>query len=115
MLTLTPLPSSALRLAVAGGLLLAACLPPGNADQDDPMPERPIEEVLAAHTPEWMELPGVVGTGIGLCDDEPCIRVFLSRPSPEAEEAIPERVEGHRVELVVTGPITPRTPPDTAP
>lgn len=87
------------------------------------MPTRPIEEVQEAHTPAWMELPGVVGTGIGLCDREegadpprePCIRVFLSRASPEAEEAIPERVEGYRVELVVTGPFTPRTPPGTAP
>lgn len=74
------------------------------------MSARSIEEVQEAHTPEWMELPGVVGTGIGLCEDEePCIRVFLQAPSPEAEAAIPERVEGYRVELVVTGPFRPRS------
>lgn len=73
------------------------------------MPERTIQEVQEAYTDEWMAIPGVVGTGIGLCDDdEPCIRVFLSAPSPEAEERIPARVEGYRVELVVVGPFRSR-------
>lgn len=79
------------------------------------MPELSIQEVQEAHTEAWMQLPGVVGTGIGLCDDEPCIVVFLSAPSSEAEEAIPEVVEGYPVELRVTGPFRPRTPPDTVP
>ncbi len=97
-------------------LLLAGCgLVRNDTPEEEQVPERSIEEVQEAHTPGWMELPGVVGTGIGLCDDEPCIRVFLSEPSPEAEEAIPEEVEGYRVELVVTGPFRPRLPPDTLP
>lgn len=72
------------------------------------MPERPIEEVQEAYTPEWMELAAVVGTGIGECDGEPCIKVYLAEPSEEADEAIPDSVEGHRVETVVTGPFRPR-------
>ena len=82
-----------------------------NDTPEDEMPERSIQEVQEAFTPEWMELPGVVGTGLALCDGEPCIRVFLARESPEARAAIPEEVEGHRVELVITGPFEPRIPP----
>lgn len=73
------------------------------------MPERTIQQVQETHAARWMALSSVVGTGIGLCDDdEPCIRVFLSAPSPEAEERIPDRIEGYRVELVVVGPFRTR-------
>jgi hypothetical protein len=97
--------------ALAGAILLASCGFLRN-DGEEGMEQEPptIEEVQERHTPEWMELPGVVGTGIGLCDDEPCIRVFLAAPSPEAEEAIPEEVEGYPVEVVVTGAFRPRQP-----
>jgi hypothetical protein len=71
-----------------------------------------IEEVQEAHIEAWLRLPGVVGTGIGLCRGEPCIRIFLSGPSRRAEEVIPERVGGFRVELHVAGEAIPRTPPD---
>jgi hypothetical protein len=77
--------------------------------EDDVTPPS-IEDVQERHTPEWMKIPGVVGTGIGLCDEVPCIRVFLAAPSPEAEKAIPEEVEGYPVELVVTGAFRPRGP-----
>lgn len=100
-------------------LALTACGPNrSHVPAEEDMSEATIEEVQEAHTPRWMELPGVVGTGIGLCqveDDpdgpgEPCIRVFLARPSPEAEAAIPVEVEGYQVELVVTGEFRPRSP-----
>jgi hypothetical protein len=92
-------------------LFLAAGCGLLRSDDEERMNDDPptIEEVQERHTPDWMELPGVVGTGIGLCDDEPCIRIFLSAPSPEAEKAIPERVEGYRVEVVVTGAFRPRS------
>ncbi len=83
------------------------------------MPTSPtIEEAQERFTPEWMALPGVTGTGIGRCvleggtetdgPWEPCIRVFLSEPSPDAEQAIPSRASGYRVEVVVTGRFRPR-------
>jgi hypothetical protein len=111
-------PAGLLLLFALGTIAAAACgYPRSDAPQENDVeePRRSIEEVQEAHTAEWMKLPGVVGTGIGLCDEEePCIRVFLSAPSPEAEGAIPARVEGHRVELVVTGTFRPRVPPDSA-
>ena len=81
---------------------------------DEHVPRPTIQEVQEAHTPEWMQLPGVVGTGIGLCEGEPCIRIFLSEPSPETEAAIGERVAGYRIDFEVTGRFTPRPPPDSA-
>ena len=69
---------------------------------------RTIEEVLETHTPAWMTLDGVVGTGIAMCDGEPCIRVLLSGSAPASDLAIPARVEGYPVELVISGRVTPR-------
>jgi hypothetical protein len=104
-------PGSVVRLAALAGLVaaLGACSAIWNdSSQESQMPERSIEEVQEAHTPAWLEIEGVVGSGIGECEGEPCIRVFLTGPSPRAEEVIPERVEGYRVELHVTGPFRPR-------
>ena len=67
-----------------------------------------IEEVLAAHTDSLMKLPGVVGTALGLCEGERCIKVLLADSSAGARSRIPSRLEGYRVVALVTGPITPR-------
>lgn len=67
------------------------------------MPGRSIAEVQEAVTPEWMEIPGVEGTGIGRCDGDPCIKVFVSRRTTQVREGIPGRVEGYRVRIEVTG------------
>lgn len=80
---------------------------------EETVEQRPIEEVLQEHTPEWMTIPGVVGTAIGACDGEPCITILLARESPEARERIPAVVEGHRVDFRLTGPIEAREEPDT--
>lgn len=77
----------------------------GEGDSGEEDVRRSIEEVQEAHTPEWMEIDGVVGTGIGLCDEEPCIKVFVARRTEEIGEKIPDRVEGYRVRLEVTGDV----------
>ena len=68
---------------------------------------RSIDEVLAAHRDSLMALPGVVGTAIGLCAGERCIKVLLGDSSAEAKRRIPTRLDGYRVEVEVTGPIRP--------
>ncbi|MBN2411096.1 hypothetical protein JXQ31_05335 [candidate division KSB1 bacterium] len=50
-----------------------------------------------------MALPGVVGTGQGLCDGKPCIKVFVMRLTPELKAKIPEMIKGYKVEAVETG------------
>ncbi len=72
------------------------------------MPTRSIDEVLAAHTDSLMAIPGVVGTAVGLCDGERCIKVLLADSNPETKRKIPGRLEGYRVVVEVTGTIRPR-------
>jgi len=67
-----------------------------------------IDEVLAAHTDSLMKLPGVVGTAVGLCDGERCIKVLVADSSSRTKGRIPSRLEGYRVVVDVTGPIQPR-------
>jgi len=69
---------------------------------------RSIDAVLAAHSDSLMALPGVVGTAIGLCEGERCIKVLLSDSNPATKNKIPARLEGYRVVVEVTGLITPR-------
>ncbi|MDX1577828.1 MAG: hypothetical protein R3266_05060 [Gemmatimonadota bacterium] len=69
---------------------------------------RPIEAVLADRTDAWMALDGVTGTGIGLCDDEPCLVVFALRDTEALRRALPERAEGYRVDIRVSGPFRAR-------
>lgn len=75
----------------------------------------PIEAVLAEHTPAWLEVPGVVGTGQGLCEGVPCIVIYASEITPEIEARIPATVEGLPVRLEVTGRIEPLAPGDSGP
>ena len=77
------------------------------ASEGDPAVQ-PIEEVLADHTQEWMSIAGVVGTGIGTCEGDPCIVVYVAERTSEIAEAIPQEVEGHRVRLEETGEFRPR-------
>ncbi len=76
----------------------------------DEMAKRSIEEVLADYTPRWMAIPGVVGTGIGKCEDQPCIRVMVAKKTPELIDQIPAEVEGYVVDIIETGQFRPRPP-----
>jgi len=69
------------------------------------MPAKAIEEVLKEHTQELMGLPGVVGTGQGLCDGQPCIKVFVVKETPELDQKIPRTFEGYPVWIEETGEI----------
>ncbi|HVP14554.1 MAG TPA: hypothetical protein VMS88_03355 [Terriglobales bacterium] len=78
------------------------------------MPQRPIADVLASHTPELMELRGVVGTYQGArADGSPVIVVMVVKKTPALERRIPKRLEGWPVAIQVTGEI--RAMPDTTP
>lgn len=83
---------------------------------DDGERERPsLREVMEEHREGWMERPEVTGMGIGRCGGEPCIVLYLVRPSEEAETTLPDSVQGYPVRLEVTGRVVPRDPPeDTA-
>ncbi len=69
------------------------------------MTEKTIEEVLKEHTEELMSLPGVVGTAQGLCNDKPCIKVYVIEKTPELAQKIPDIIEGYQVVVEETGEI----------
>ena len=77
-------------------------------------PPRPLRVALAAHTPELMSLPGVVGTAESALDDgRPCIQVLVARLTPALRKRIPETIEGWPVRVQEAGEI--RAMPDSAP
>ena len=67
------------------------------------MQEKPIELVLNEHSSILMELPGVVGIAQGEYNDEPCIKIFIAKKSPELLEQLPELLGGYRVIVEETG------------
>jgi len=61
-----------------------------------------------ALTPSVMELPGVVGTAVGLCGDEPCIKVYVVDAAAASLDSIPDTYLGFTVDVEVTGEIRAR-------
>ncbi len=70
---------------------------------EEGMPEKSIEEVLKRYTPELMSKPGVVGTSQGLCDGQPCIKVFAAENTGDLQQEIPNTLEGYPVVIEETG------------
>jgi hypothetical protein len=103
---------------MAVAIVILASLGPGCARQpvereggDQKMPSRPIEQVLEAHTDQWMAIPGVAGTGIGECAGEPCIRIFVVEKTPALVKQFPSRIEGYVVDIQETGAFRARESP----
>ncbi|MGB7291680.1 MAG: hypothetical protein WBD99_05890 [Thermodesulfobacteriota bacterium] len=67
------------------------------------MPTESIEEVLREHTEELMSIPGVAGTAQGLCNNKPCIKVFVIERTKEIDQRIPDELDGYPVEVEETG------------
>jgi hypothetical protein len=68
-------------------------------------PGTELEEVLERQRDAIMALPGVVGTGLSLCDEEPCITVLANQPSPDLEQKLERLLGGYRFKIVESGPI----------
>jgi hypothetical protein len=68
-------------------------------------PKMTITEVLQKHTTQWMEIPGVSGTGEGKSSGKPCIMVFIDHKSEVIKKKVPKTVDGYKVVLEVTGEI----------
>jgi hypothetical protein len=107
---------AALALALVPGLLAGACAPaadqeeasPDTAMAEDTVPQRTIQQVMGEHGNRWMVRPEVTGMGIGRCEGEPCIVVYLARELSEDDEPLPERVEGYAVRTEGVGQVRPR-------
>jgi hypothetical protein len=64
-----------------------------------------IEDVLQRHTDNLMRIPGVVATALGICDDQPCIKVYVVEMTPALKAAVPASLEGYPVSLEPAGEI----------
>ena len=67
------------------------------------MTERTIEQVQEEHTGQWLAIPGVEGTAIGLFEDKPCIKIFSSIKAEQLRSKIPITIEGYPVIIKETG------------
>ena len=69
---------------------------------------RDINDVLRAHDRELLAIPGVVGVAVALLPDNrtPCLRVMLTRETPESKQ-IPRELEGYPVVKQVSGEFRP--------
>ena len=91
----------------------AGCRAPAPHSQVNPTPLRPLTQVLAAHTPELMKLPGVVGTAEArMGDGRPCVLVLVERMTLELKRDLPKSLEGWPVRVEASGPL--RAMPDTS-
>lgn len=94
---------------VIGSVLSANVVPDdistdsGKIEEGSGVAEKTIEQVQEAHTEEWMNIPGVEGTGIGLCEGKPCIKIYSSKTVEELKGRIPSTVEGYPVTIEKTG------------
>ncbi len=91
--------------AMSAAGILAGCsyAGPGGPEKGRSMPERTIEQVQEEHTDDWMAIPGVEGTAIGLFEGKPCIRIFTSSKPQQLQDKIPSTVEGYPVIIEETG------------
>lgn len=96
----------ALLLTMTGGCGRAR-LPRTGGEGERTVAVRPIEEVLAAHTPDLMRLPGVVGTGAGERQGRPVIVVLVESATPEIRARLPRALEGYPVEVREAGIVRP--------
>lgn len=64
-----------------------------------------IEQVKEQYESDLLSINGVVGVGIGKCEDQPCIKVYLENESPNLKKQIPKQLDGFKVDTQVTGAI----------
>lgn len=87
-----------------GALTDSCCTDSDEIEKESVVAERrTIKQVQDAYTDEWMAIPGVEGTGIGLCGGKPCIKVYSSITAEELQGMIPQTVEGYPVTVEETG------------
>ena len=67
------------------------------------MSQKTIEQVQEEHTGNWLAIPGVEGTAIGLYEDKPCITIFSSIKAGQLRSKIPITIEGYPVIIEETG------------
>lgn len=64
-----------------------------------------IQRVVTDHGRQWLDLPGVVGVGIGAMDETPCVKVYFCDEQSLHVVTLPHDVAGYRIIKEVSGEI----------
>jgi hypothetical protein len=88
------------------GALLAAVLAIPACTSDRPPAQVPADEVKQRHEADLMSIPGVVGVGVGQCDEQACIKVFVEQETPEVAGIVPADLEGVPVVVEEIGQVS---------
>jgi hypothetical protein len=86
--------------------LLVLVLGTAACASDRPPEQSPADAVKQRHEAELMSIPGVVGVGVGKCDEQACIKVLVERETPELAAAVPADLEGVPVEVEEIGQVS---------
>lgn len=93
------------RYWLCASCLLALALPitvTANEGLEQEVVKLSITDQISAERVRLLSLPGVVGVGEGVCEENPCIILFLSSP-PDDSDLLPEALGDYQVEWVITG------------
>ena len=69
------------------------------------MQQKTIKTILAEYSDSLMALPGVVAVAQGDCGGEPCIKIYVTKSTPDLLERIPSTIEGFSVTVEESGEI----------
>ncbi len=66
-----------------------------------------VAEVKQRHEAELLNIPGVLGAGVGVSSEHGAVavKVYVEHDTPEVRASIPSSLEGIRVLVVETGAI----------
>jgi hypothetical protein len=69
---------------------------------------KPISQVLELHTPTWLNIPGVIGTGEGQDPQgNPAIIIMTNVSAADVQAKIPSEVDGYPILVEEVGDVKP--------
>jgi len=100
------------RVGALGGvfalMMTAACArgtPPPETREQEAVSRTTIEEALIALTDRFIDQNGVTGTGVGSCNGNPCLKVYVVRRDAPVVSNVPSTLGGWDVSVEVSGEI----------
>jgi hypothetical protein len=94
---------SIIMVILATNAINGASKSPSDFQGDNLMTAKTIQKVLKENNIRLLSIQGVAGTAQGLCNNQPCIKVFVTRKTPELEKKIPVILDGYPVVIETTG------------
>ena len=96
-------------IALASLVLWLVACEPGPSDSRTQSPETmSYETIEAAHTAltrQLIDQEGVTGVGIGACNGNPCLKVYVVRSDTAAVSGLADTFGGYPLEVEVSGEI----------